>query len=223
MMFQSPSPPPPARQTGAAFPPARSTGSGAAFPPARSTGSGAAFPPARQTAPSPEPVAVAVEITEVINDALLPQGLRYDPGIDAIVRNGGHSMTLRSQRNRRNSLRMCYLRDMLTALREDVTEICFVKANGSVRRMYCSLTGHATTGNICVNPVPLSGINHPDRALYHPDDPYRAWCKNACGACTAGHPLIDKNRLTVWDVQRNAWRSFNIASILTVNRTLFKL
>jgi hypothetical protein len=118
---------------------------------------------------------------------------------------------------------MCYLRDMLAALREDVTEICFVKKNGTIGRMYGVLTGHATTGNICVNPVPLSGMNQPGRAPYHPDDPYDAWCKNACGTCTDGHHVIDANRLTVWDVQRSAMRSLNVDSILTVNRTLFKL
>jgi len=199
MLFQSPSPPP-----------ARTT---AAFPPARTT---AAFPPAR----TPEPEHVALH--SVINDALYPQGLRYDPERDAIVRNGGHSMTLRSHPSSPR-IRMCYLRDMLAALREDVTEICFVKKNGTMGRLYGVLTGHATTGNICVNPVPLSGMNHPDRAPYHPDSPFRAWCKNTCASCTAGQPILAQNCLTVWDVQRDAWCSLAVDSILTVNRTLFKL
>jgi len=177
--------------------------------------------------PSPPPAPACAQehdaLHRVINDALYPQGLRYDPGLDAIVRNGGHSMTLRSHPSC-PPIRMCYLRDMLTALREDVTEICFVEKNGTMGRLYGVLTGHASTGNIAVNPVPLSLMNHPDRAPYHPDSPYSAWCKfNTCESCTAGQLIIAKNRLTVWDVQRNAWRSLTVDSILTVNRTLFKL
>ena len=125
--------------------------------------------------------------------------------------------------NNKGHPKICYLRDMLLALRKDVTEICFIKKNGTVHMVYGVLTSHATTGNICVNPVPLSLKNHPDRAPYHPDDPYKAWCKNACGPCTSGQPIIDKNSLTLWDVQQGKWCSLGIDSILTVNQTLFKI
>ena len=176
--------------------------------------------------PAPAPAqksTVSSDFSSVINDALITQGLRYDLCLGAIVRQRDHAMTLRSHRNPASSIRMCYLRDMLTALREDVAEICFVQKNGTIGRMYAILTDHTTTGNICVSPVPLSQQNQPGRTPYHPDDPYDAWCKNACASCTAGQHVIEKNRLTLWDVQRSVWRSLNVDSILTVNRTLFKL
>ena len=138
---------------------------------------------------------------DVIETAWAEQGLRYDPVLKVLaLKPSEHGMTLRSHCLRANQMipmHICNIRDLFATLRDQRTTICFIKKNGAMRRMCCTL-------------APIIG----DRPVYltQMGDLYSARC---------GDVIMKNNLLTVWDLDQQAWRSLYIDTIITVDQCFF--
>lgn len=134
-------------------------------------------------------------------------GLRYDVGLQTIVHkpnDANHSMTLRSHRL---SLAMkkaidpclpvCDITELMETLRAKSALICFIKKNGQVRRMQCTMK---RTEMIHVIEMGSNMFNAYDEA-----------------GCTR----MRNNLLVVWDLDRQGWRSLYIDRIITVDQGFF--
>lgn len=142
---------------------------------------------------------------DVIETAWAEQGLRYDPVLHRLaLKPSEHAMTLRSHCLRADQIQalpltMCDIRDLFATLRDQSTTICFIKKNGSMRRMCCTLAPI-----VADRPVFITQI----------DGLYRARCGE--------HVLMKNNLLTLWDVDQQAWRSVYIDTIITVDQCFFQ-
>jgi len=96
-----------------------------------------------------------------IEEAWSELGLRYDSGLQTIViKPDGlkHSMTLRSHRLTSGQKRIidkylpvCDVYELMVSLRNKVTDICYIKKNGTLHRMKCCLKdGRKTPNNFTV-------------------------------------------------------------------------
>ena len=148
----------------------------------------------------------------IMNETLLRQGLRYDEMRKELVYHATHAMTLRSHiipLETKNELEyhidICGLVDLLDKLRENITEICYTKENGSVNRIRCLLLNHTEGSTIRVE-----------------KDHSTAWCQVECQTCY-NVPMIQRDKLRVWDVEREVYRNLWIGSILTVDSEFFFL
>jgi hypothetical protein len=145
----------------------------------------------------------------MIAEALQRQGLRYDELREEVVYDSPHGMTLRShilpvgvKAELEDSIVVCGLADLLDGLRENVTEICYIKDDGTVRRINGALMNHTESGST----IRL------DRGHY------TAWCISGdCPQCLHT-PLVEKDKLRLWDVDKKRYRIIWLGSILTVNR-----
>ena len=139
---------------------------------------------------------------DVIETAWAEQGLRYDPVLKVLARKpSDHAMTLRSHCLSLPEITPLFftdIRDLFAALRDQRTTICFIKKNGSMRRMCCTLAPMVAN-----RPVFITQID----GLYHA----------RCGEDI----LMKNNLLTLWDVDQQAWRSVYIDTIITVDQCFF--
>lgn len=154
------------------------------------------------------------EAKEMMATALLRQGLRYDEMRDELVYSSRHGMTTRSHiipHDIRSELEyhidICGLADVLDKLRENITEICYIKENGTVRRIQCILLNHIADSGSTVR----LEKGH-----------YTAWCQVECQTCY-NVPLIQRDKLRVWDVEQEVYRILWLGSILTVDQEFFFL
>lgn len=81
--------------------------------------------------------------------------------------------------------------DILAILHEDVCEIVFTKANGENRNMWCTLKADLL----------------PPRPKAETDD-----------ALETKRKMNDEN-ICVWDLEKEAWRSFKVESLISIKRT----
>jgi hypothetical protein len=142
-----------------------------------------------------------------IEEAWEELGLRYDTGLKTVViKPEVHAMTLRSHRLTRGLKRamnkhlpLCDVCELMTTLRDKVTVICFIKKNGSLRRMRCSLKDQVGNQDI--------GIRKTEPNKF-------------TAVCDSGI-LMKNNLLRVWDLEKHAWRSLYIDSIISVDGCFF--
>ena len=172
--------------------------------------------------PDPHPVLdYLLHYSQVLNNtAAMPAveeawgefGLRYDAGLQTVVikpEPEAHAMTLRSHRltcdlkcDLDKYLPVCDAFEFMIKLRDNVTtDVCFIKKNGTLRRMRCSLKDHI--GNQSIS------IHQPDQNQF----------TAVCGDQQV--VLMKNNLLRVWDLEKLAWRSLYIDSIVTVDRCFF--
>jgi hypothetical protein len=150
----------------------------------------------------------------MIAEALQRQDLRYDDIRGEIVYDSPHGMTLRShilpvgvKAELEDYIAICGLEDLLDGLRDNVTEICYIKDNGTVRRINGALINHKENGG--------GATIRLDRGHY------TAWCiTGACQMCLHT-PLVEKDKLRIWDVDKKRYRIIWLGSILTVNQLFF--
>ena len=144
-----------------------------------------------------------------IEEAWAELGLRYDSGLQTIAMKPDgqkHPMTLRSHRLTSGQKRIidkhlpvCDVYELMATLRDKVTDICFIKKNGTLRRMKCSLKDHIGDRSIGIR---KTAANH-----------FTAVCGKRV--------ILKNNLLRVKDLKKNAWRSLYIDSIISVDQCFF--
>jgi len=151
---------------------------------------------------------------EMMAVALHQQGLGYDEMREELVYFSNHAMTLRSHIIPRDikaeleyHITICGLADLLDKLRENITELCYIKEDGTVNRIQCMLLNHSASSGSTVRLEKGT---------------YTAWCQIECQRCY-NLPMIYHDKLRVWDVEREVYRTLWLGSILTVDQEFFFL
>jgi len=150
------------------------------------------------------------EARSIINETLFRQGLRYDEITRDLVYHSNHAMILRNhiilpeiKMELEYHIDICGLVDLLDKLRETGTDICYTKENRTVKHIRCILLNHTEGSTIRLEKEHCT-----------------AWCLAECQTCY-NVPMIQKDKLRVWDLDRNMYRILSLDTILTVNSEFF--